>query len=76
LDVAAGCEGDCSCDCAGASGPVAACAFRRFGLISEAAIRTPQKERIAVGRSFKFVFNSNMTMAIDTQFQKMWFSAL
>jgi hypothetical protein len=55
---------------------VAARADRRFGLRSEAAIRTPQKERIAVGRSFKFVFNSNMTMAIDTQFQKMWFSAL
>jgi hypothetical protein len=55
---------------------VAACADRRFGLRSDAAISTPQKRRIAVGRSFKFVVNSNMTMAIDTQFLKMWFSAL
>jgi hypothetical protein len=55
---------------------VAARADRCFGLRSEAAIRTPQKRRIAVGRSFKFVFNANMTMAIDTHLQKMWFSAL
>jgi len=76
LDVAADCGGDCSCDCAGASGPVAACAFRRFGLISEAAIRNPQRATIAVDRTFKFVFNSNMTGTIGTQLVKMWFSAL
>jgi len=29
-----------------------------------------------VGRRFKFVSNSNMTMAIDTQLQQMWLSAL
>lgn len=74
MDVAASWGGDCSCDWA--SETVAVCADRDFGLRSEAAIRTPQKRRIAVGRSFKFVFNSNMTMAIDTQLQKMWFSAL
>jgi hypothetical protein len=55
---------------------VAVCADRRFELRSEVAIRTPQKRRIAVGRSFKFFFNANMTMAIDTLLQQMWFSAL
>jgi hypothetical protein len=55
---------------------MAACADRRFGLRSEPAIRTPQKRRIAVGRSFKFVFSSDMTTAIDTLLQKMWLSAL
>jgi len=29
-----------------------------------------------VGRSFKFVFNSNVTMTVDTQLQEMWLSAL
>jgi hypothetical protein len=55
---------------------VAACADRCFGLRSEAAISTPQKRRIAVGRSFKFVLKFNMAMAIDAQLQKMWFSTL
>ena len=76
MDVAAGCGGDCSCDCGWASEPGPACAFRRFGLMSEAAIRNPQRATIAVDRTFKFVFNSNMTAAIGTQFVKMWFSAL
>ena len=44
--------------------------------MSEAAIRNPQRATILVDRTFKFVFNSNMTAAIDTQFVKMWFSAL
>jgi hypothetical protein len=44
--------------------------------MSEAAIRNPQRATIAVDRTFKFVFNSNMTAAIGTQFVKMWFSAL
>lgn len=72
--MAAGWGADCSCDCA--SETVVACADRRFGLRSEAGIRTPQKRRIVVGRSFKFVFNSNMAMEIDTLLHKMWFSAL
>ena len=74
MEVAAGWGGDCSCD--GASETVAACANGSFGLRSAAAIRTPQRRRSAVGRSFKFVFNSNVTMTVDTQLQEMWLSAL
>jgi len=59
LDVAVGWGGDFSGDWA--SETVAACTDRCFGLRSEAAIRAPQRRRIAVDGSFKFVFNANMT---------------
>ncbi len=68
--MAAGWGGDCSCDW------VAACADRRFGLRSEAPIRTPQQRGIAMCHNFKCVFNFDIVMAINTQLQRMWFSAL
>jgi hypothetical protein len=39
----------------------------------EAAIRIPQTGTLAMDRTFKFVFNSNMIAAIGTQLCEMWF---
>jgi preprotein translocase subunit SecD len=44
--------------------------------MSEAAIRTPQKGTIEVDRTFKVVFDSNMTGTIGMQLLKMWFLGL
>jgi hypothetical protein len=51
-------------------GPGAACAFRRFGLVSEAAIRNPPKATIGVDRAFKFVFDTGVT-AVKTAYLLM-----
>ena len=71
--MAAGCggwAGDCSCDWAGTIGPGAVCAFRRFGLVSEAAIRNPPKATIGVDRAIKFVSDTGVT-AVNTAYLLM-----
>ena len=53
--------GDCSCDWAGASGPVAAWAFGCLELMTETTIKNPKRETIAVDRSFMLVLESNVS---------------